>query len=76
MIFTVDENGEITNIKTRAEFPELQKEAIRIVGELPKTEPAMQDGKAISQNYSLPIIFHVGTPKEEKSRMRKAKWKN
>ncbi len=76
VIFTVDENGEITNIKARAEYPELEKEAIRMVGELPKMEPAIRDGIAISQSYSLPIIFHVETLKEEKSRLRKEKRKN
>ena|SRR5690554_5869165 len=73
VIFTVDENGDIKNIKARAQYPELEEEAIRIISELPKMEPAIREGKAISQNYSLPIIFHVETREEEKSRIRKEK---
>ncbi|QAA81824.1 hypothetical protein EI546_08870 [Aequorivita sp. H23M31] len=76
VIFTIDEKGEITNLKARAEYPELEREAIRIIEELPRMEPAIRDGKAVSQNYSLPIIFHVETLKEEKRRLRKEARKN
>tara|TARA_R110000772_G_scaffold174093_2_gene285978 strand:- start:203 stop:523 length:321 start_codon:yes stop_codon:yes gene_type:complete len=71
VIFTVDENGYITNIKARAAYPELEAEAIRIVSELPRMEPAIRNGIAVSQNYSLPIIFHVESLQEEKTRIRK-----
>ena len=75
VIFTVDKDGNITKVKARAAYPELEVEAIRIVSELPKMEPAIRNGEAISQNYSLPIIFHVESLKEEKARLRKKRKK-
>ena len=73
VIFTVDESGNITNVKARAEYPELEEEAKRIVSELPKMDPAIRNGEAISQNYALPIIFQVESLREEKTRLRKEK---
>ena len=57
--FTIDKNGDITNIRVRATHPQLEEEAIRVINLLPKMEPGKQNGKAISVSYLLPIIFKV-----------------
>ena len=57
--FTIDENGDIINIRVRAPHPHLQDEAIRVINLLPKMKPGMQLGKAVIVPYSLPIIFEV-----------------
>ena len=57
--FTIDENGDIINIRVRAPHPHLQDEAIRVINLLPKMEPGRQNGKAVSVSYLLPIIFKV-----------------
>lgn len=57
--FTIDTNGETTNIRVRAHHPALQKEAERVIKDLPKFTPAIKDGKFIPSIYSIPIIFRV-----------------
>ncbi|WP_283637393.1 energy transducer TonB [Aquaticitalea lipolytica] len=57
VLFAIDKNGVVTNIKTRGPDKILEKEAIRIISLLPKMTPGMQRGKAVKVTYSLPINF-------------------
>lgn len=59
VIFKIGKDGSITDIRSRAPHPELEKEAIRVIGLLPKMKPGKQRGKAVVVPYSLPIIFQV-----------------
>lgn len=59
VIFKIDKNGNITNIRARAPHPGLEKEAVRVIGLLPKMQPGKQRGKAVTVPYSLPILFQV-----------------
>ena len=57
--FKINKVGEITNIRSRAPHPQLQKEAERVVKLLPKMKPGKQRGKPVNVPYSLPIVFKV-----------------
>jgi len=57
--FTIDKNGNIINIKSRAPHKNLQAEAERVVKMLPKMEPGKQRGKPVRVSYTLPITFQV-----------------
>jgi len=61
VVFVIDKNGDITNIKTHA--PEgcqlLEIEAVRIIKLLPKFKPAIQRGKAVAVSYTQPINFKL-----------------
>ena len=57
--FRIDETGKIADIKARAQHPELEKEAKRVIANLPEMEPGMHRGKKVSVMYSLPIAFKV-----------------
>lgn len=59
VIFKIDKNGNITDINARAPHKQLQDEAIRVIGLLPKMTPGMQRGKAVGVKYGLPIVFKV-----------------
>ncbi|WP_051209864.1 M56 family metallopeptidase [Gelidibacter mesophilus] len=59
VIFKIGTDGTISNIRARAPHPELEKEAIRVIGMLPKMLPGKQRGKAVIVPYSLPILFNV-----------------
>jgi len=59
VIFKIDKDGVITELKARAPHPELEKEAIRVIKELPKMTPGKHNGKAVVVPYSLPILFQV-----------------
>jgi hypothetical protein len=57
--FIIDKNGEVKDMKVRAPHPDLVEEVERILTLLPKTEPGMKDGQAVSIKYVLPITFKI-----------------
>jgi antitoxin component YwqK of YwqJK toxin-antitoxin module len=61
VIFKIDKEGRVIDVRSRAPFKELEAEAVRVISALPKMKPGMQFGKAVTVPYSLPIIFNVTT---------------
>jgi periplasmic protein TonB len=59
VMFKIDKNGNITNIKARAPHKKLQVEAIRVIKLLPKMTPGRQRGKPVGVSYGLPIVFKI-----------------
>lgn len=59
VMFKIDKNGDIVDVKARAPHKRLQEEAIRVVNLLPKMTPGKQRGKAVGVKYSLPITFKI-----------------
>ena len=59
VIFKIDRTGNVVGIRARAPHPGLEKEAVRVIGLLPKMKPGKQRGKPVNVPYSLPIIFQV-----------------
>lgn len=59
--FTVDINGDITDVKARNPkgYDELNEEAKRVVSSLPHMKPGKQRGTAVKVVYALPIAFKV-----------------
>lgn len=57
VLFAIDKNGDITDIKSRGPDKILEKEAERIIRSLPKMIPGKQRGKAVKVPYSIPIMF-------------------
>ncbi len=55
--FNIDKKGNIINIRVRAPHPKLKEEAIRVINLFPKMKPGKQNGKPVSVEYLLPIIF-------------------
>jgi len=56
--FIVDEEGKVTKAKVvRGVDPSLDKEALRVVSELPNWKPGKQRGKAVKVSYTVPISF-------------------
>ena len=70
-MFSIDTDGSIVDVKARSVHPAFEEEAIRIIQELPAMEPAVVDGKAIKQRFSLPLLFNIETERERKRRERK-----
>lgn len=75
VLFTINEDGDIVDIRARSVNPEFEKEAIRVVSELPKMVPAEHNGKRISRKYALPLIFEIETESAKKKRLKKEKRK-
>lgn len=59
VMFTINDKGEIVNIKARSPYYILEKEAISAVKSLPKMTPAKQGYKNVSVSYTLPINFEI-----------------
>ena len=59
VIFKINKNGNVTDVRARAPHPKLKAEAIRVVNMLPKMKPGIHKGKAVIVPYSLPINFVV-----------------
>jgi len=56
--FCVEENGDANRISVlKGVDPELDAEALRVVGTLPKFKPGKQGGKAVPVWYMVPITF-------------------
>lgn len=59
VIFKIDRNGNVVDIRSRAPHKGLEKEAIRTIQNLPQMQPGKSDGKVVGVKYSLPIVFKV-----------------
>lgn len=58
--FIVEKDGSLSDINiVRGVDPSLDKEALRIIGEMPKWNPGTQRGKAVKVKYSVPINFSL-----------------
>ena len=55
--FKINSNGRVEDVKARAADEKLQAEAIRVIEMLPKMVPGEQDGKKVSVQFALPILF-------------------
>lgn len=56
--FTVEKDGSITDAKIVRSLGEaFDNEALRVINGMPKWIPGMQNGKAVSVKYTLPITF-------------------
>jgi hypothetical protein len=59
VIFKINSNGEVVDVRSRASDPDLEEEANRVFTSLPKMQPGKQRGRAVTVPYSLPIIFQI-----------------
>lgn len=58
--FIVGKEGQIRNIViTRKLDPSCDKEAVRVLSEMPRWIPGKQNGKAVSVRYTVPIVFRI-----------------
>lgn len=59
VMFTIQKDGSIGNIRYRGPDKNLEKEALRIIEKLPKMTPGMQRGRAVRVPFSIPITFRL-----------------
>ena len=60
--YMVDEKGEVKDINIIRGVPggkSLEKEAMRVIGQLPKMKPGKQRGKAVRVQYTVPVNFKL-----------------
>jgi len=59
VIFEIQKDGSIGNVRMRGPDKNLEKEAARIIDKLPKMTPGKQRGKAVRVPFSIPINFKL-----------------
>jgi protein TonB len=59
VLFEIDKEGYVTNLKFRAPDKNLEQEARRIISKLPKFIPGKQRGKPVKVAFSIPINFMI-----------------
>ena len=59
MLFKINKEGAITEIKAKAPHPALQEEAVRIIKLLPIMKPGELNGKKVAVKYALPMNIEV-----------------
>lgn len=74
--FKIDKQGNVVDVRARADYPEIENEAVRVISNLPQMKPGKQRGKEVGVLYSLPIIFKVEAPKKVDKKRNKRKSKN
>ena len=57
VMFTIQKDGSIGNVRMRGPDKNLEKEAARIISKLPKMTPGKQRGNAVRVPFSIPINF-------------------
>ena len=58
--FVVNSDGSIVDATVvRGVDPYLDKEALRVIGMMPKWKPGMQRGKAVRVKFTLPVMFRL-----------------
>jgi TonB family protein len=59
VMFTIDEQGNIVNIRKRGPHEILEAETVRIIEKLPQMQPGKSGGKAVRVPFSIPINYKL-----------------
>lgn len=59
VLFKINKQGNIVDIRSRAPHPALEAEAVRVIKTLPQMQPGEQEGVPVGVLYSLPISFKI-----------------
>jgi TonB family protein len=74
LMFTIDVNGNVGDIKKRGPHYLLENEAVRIIKKLPKMQPGLKNGNLVNMAYSIPISFRLSGGKASEV-MKEGYWK-
>ena len=59
VVFTIQKDGSIDDIKMRGPHEVLESEAVRIISKLPKMTPGKQRGTPVKVPFAIPITFKL-----------------
>ncbi|MEZ4968603.1 MAG: TonB family protein [Flavobacteriaceae bacterium] len=68
ILFVIQEDGNIGNIKMRGPDKLLEDEAVRIISLLPQMTPGEHRGEKVRVPFSIPINFRLQGPEENESK--------
>ncbi|WKK67324.1 M56 family metallopeptidase [Lutimonas zeaxanthinifaciens] len=55
--FTIDKEGNVTDMKAKTKHKELEQEVIKVVSDLPRFIPGQKNGKNVAVKFTLPILL-------------------
>jgi TonB family protein len=65
--FLITNTGDVSDVTViRGVDPILDEEALRVVRNMPKWKPGMQNGKTVDVYYTLPVSFRLDQTKKQK----------
>ena len=59
VVFTIEKDGSIGNVRMRGPHEVLEGEAARIISKLPKMTPGKQRGTPVKVPFAIPITFKL-----------------
>lgn len=59
MMFKINKEGNVVDVRVKAPHKELEKESARIINLLPKMNPGKHEGKIVDVKYTLPVRIDV-----------------
>ncbi|WP_340065095.1 energy transducer TonB [Ascidiimonas aurantiaca] len=59
IVFKIDKNGKVHDIRAKAPHPALEKEAIRVMRLIPQLEPGKQNNTPVEVLFAKSIVFQV-----------------
>lgn len=59
IMFYIDQNGNVANMRVRGPHRLLEEETVRIISLLPKFGPGLENGKPIRTPFAIPITFKL-----------------
>ncbi|MGB3142695.1 MAG: energy transducer TonB [Maribacter sp.] len=59
VMFRINEQGHVDDLKMRGSNILLEKEVERIINKLPKMQPAFHNGNVVAIPYSIPVVFKL-----------------
>lgn len=59
VLFKINNKGTVVDVQVRGPHARLEKEAFRVIKQLPQMEPARQRGRAVGIKYTVPITLLV-----------------
>ncbi|NLX67251.1 MAG: energy transducer TonB [Bacteroidales bacterium] len=58
--FVVERDGSITDVQVvRGQDPSLDREAVRVIQQMPRWKPGKQRGSAVRVRFTLPVVFRL-----------------
>ena len=64
--FSINNKGNVVDIKSRGPHPKIEKEVLRVMQLLPKMKPGEQDGKKVKVSYTIPFTIFVPEKRKNK----------
>jgi hypothetical protein len=59
MLFSIDKQGNVADIRVKAPHKDLEAEAIKVINMLPIMTPGEHDGKTVHVKYTLPLRIDI-----------------